>query len=123
MVAKPDAAWRQPSGARHKALYLNLVYRKRLAYDIGWARLDAFCLVPLSLRSAWRGRVAPTLNQKVENATSKNYSVHQQTNLYVYSTKTCIQGTDKFTENHNLQQQTALCKYGLPLLLLSFVIN
>jgi len=29
-----------------------LVYRKRLAYDIGWARLDAFCLVPLSVRSA-----------------------------------------------------------------------
>jgi len=29
-----------------------LVYGKRLAYDIGWARLDAFCLVPLSLRSA-----------------------------------------------------------------------
>ena len=35
----------------HKALYQNLVYGKRLAYDIGWARLDAFCLVPLSLRS------------------------------------------------------------------------
>jgi len=36
--------------------------------------LDAFCLVPLSLRSAWRRRVAPNLNQKVENATLKNYS-------------------------------------------------
>jgi len=45
-----------------------------LAYDIGWARLDAFCLVPLSLRSAWRRRVAPNLNQKAENATLKNYS-------------------------------------------------
>jgi len=44
---------------------------------IVWARLDAFCLVPLSLRSAWRRRVAPTLNQKVENATLKNYSVVQ----------------------------------------------
>ena len=51
------------------------MYRKRLAYDIGWARLDAFYLVPLSLRSAWRRRVAPNLNQKVENATLKNYSV------------------------------------------------
>jgi len=49
-----------------------LVYGKRLAYDIGWARLDAFCLVPLSLRLAWRRRVAPNLNQKVENATLKN---------------------------------------------------
>jgi len=37
--------------------------------------LDAFCLVPLSLRSIWRRRVAPNLNQKVENATLKNYSV------------------------------------------------
>jgi len=36
--------------------------------------LDAFCLVPLSLSSAWRRRVAPNLNQKVENATLKNYS-------------------------------------------------
>jgi len=45
-------AERSDSGARHKALYQNLVYDKRLAYDIGWARLDAFCLVPLFLRSA-----------------------------------------------------------------------
>jgi len=45
-------AERSDSGARHKALYQNLVYGKRLAYDIGWARLEAFCLVPLSLRSA-----------------------------------------------------------------------
>jgi len=67
-------AERSDSGARHKALYLNLLYRKRLAYGIGWARLDAFCLVPLSLRSIWRRRVAPNLNQKVENATLKNYS-------------------------------------------------
>ena len=72
--SKRHQAWRQPSGARHKALYLNLVYRERLPYDIGWARLDAFCLVPLYLRSAWRRRVAPNLNQKVENATLKNYS-------------------------------------------------
>ena len=55
----------------HEALYQNLVYGKRLAYDIGWARLYAFCLVPLSLRSAWRRRVAPNLNRKVENATLK----------------------------------------------------
>ena len=41
---------------------------------MGWARLDAFCLVPLSLRSAWRRRVLPNLNQKVDNATLKNYS-------------------------------------------------
>jgi len=67
-------AERSDSGARHKALYQNLVYGKRLAYDIGWARLDAFCLAPLSLRSAWRRRVAPNLNQKVENATLRNYS-------------------------------------------------
>ena len=33
--------------------------------------MDAFCLVPLSLRSAWRRRVAPNLNQKVENAALK----------------------------------------------------
>jgi len=52
-----------------------LVYGKRLAYDIGLARLDAFCLVPLSLRSAWRRSVAPNLNQKVESDTLKNYSV------------------------------------------------
>jgi len=38
--------------------------------------LDAFCLVPLSLRSAWRRRVAPNLNKKVENATLKNYSAY-----------------------------------------------
>ena len=68
-------AWRHLSGARHKALYQNLVYGKRLAYDISWARLDVFCLVPLPLRSAWRRRVAPNLNQKVENSTAKNYSV------------------------------------------------
>jgi len=72
--SKPHQAWRQPSGARHKALYQNLVYGRRLAYDIIWARFDAFCLVPLSLRSAWRRRVAPNLNQKVEKATFKNYS-------------------------------------------------
>jgi len=42
---------------------------------IGCAKLDAFfLLVPLSLRSARRRRVAPNLNQKVENATLKNYS-------------------------------------------------
>jgi len=68
-------AERSDSGASHKALYLNLIYRKRLAYDIGRARLDAFCLVPLSLRSIWRRRVAPNWNKKVENATLKNYRV------------------------------------------------
>jgi len=77
--SKRHQAWRQPSGAiteRGTRHYIKTwYYGKRLAYDIGWARFDAFCLVPLPLRSAWRRRVAPNLNQKVQNATLKNYSV------------------------------------------------
>ena len=39
---------------------------------LGWMPFASF---RSSLRSAWRQRVAPNLNQKVENATLKNYSV------------------------------------------------
>jgi len=100
-------AERSDSEARHKALYLNLIYCKRLAYAIGWARLDAFCLVPLSFRSIWRWRAAPNLNQKVENATLKNYSVPLALSRTRYTTARNF--TYYFSNNHQRPIEIAIC--------------
>jgi len=111
-------AERSDSGARYKALYLNLVYRKRLAYDIGWARLDAFCLVPLSLRSVRRRRVAPNLNQEVENATLKNYSagafggLKAEKSLSKQREKAYRNGPDKsFRISENIPKSSLVCDH------------